>query len=414
MFDKLKFFYTTNKKRFELIIERLDFIIFILYGLFVFEAFLRSTTFEINWHPYYHISLKIILILLVLVKSLLKFMDNIPLYMLLGFCSMGFFLAYLQGNYGILLELILFTIAFVDIDFNKIITIFTLVIGVSLFIVVIGSQTGILNNIVYTTSEHITRISFGIHYPTNFASYILFICLAWGFNRKEKISFTGFFIMLGMSIYIYHYCNARTSTLCMLFFIVALFVYKLIKRGIFIKISSCILSYAIPVCALFSIFFAYFYSPNNKFLNKLNLYLSNRLNIGKSYFNTTNIHLFGQTIEMKGNGGFTLSGYNYFSNGNLGYNFIDSSYLSILFRYGLFVFVCVIVLFTFTSFVSKKHHDYVSLIIIAIIAIHSIMEHHMLDFNYNPFTFLLISSYYGRHCKKRGEYTSNKEQEVQV
>ena len=43
---------------------------------------------------------------------------------------------------------------------------------------------------------------------------------------------------------------------------------------------------------------------------------------------------------------------------------------------------------------AAKRKDYVTLFIIAIIAVHSVIEHHMLDFNYNPFMFLWISSYY--------------------
>ena len=409
MLNKLKSYYEYNKEQIEYVISKLDIAILILYGLFVFEAFLRSTTFEINWHPYYHMSLKVILILLAFGKSLLKFMDNIPLYMLLGFCSVGFLLAYLQGNYGILLELILFTIAFVDIDFNKVITIFLAIISISLFIIAIGSQTNILNNLMYITADGDSRISFGIHYPTNFASYILFLCLAWTGIRKKRITFMELLLMFSISKCVYHYCGARTSSLCIILFTVILFLYKLMymlsnerthKISLFAKNISFILCLAVPFCILLSLLSAYLYSPDNKVLAKLNTYLTNRLVIGKNYFDTTDIKLFGQSIDMGGNGGFTFSLLNYSSIGKSGYNFIDSSYLSILLRYGLFVFICVMILFTLTLFVARKHHDYVTLIIIVIITVHSIMEHHLLDFNYNPFLFLLISSYYGRHINK--------------
>lgn len=409
MLNKLKSYYESNKEKIEYVISKLDIAILILYGLFVFEAFLRSTTFEINWHPYYHMSLKVILILLVFSKSMLKFVDNIPLYMLLGFCSVGFLLAYLQGNHGILLELILFTIAFVDVDFDKVITVFTIVLGVSLLIIVLGSQTNILNNLIYSHEQGTKKMAFGIHYTTNFASYILYLCFAWSFIRKSSISFIEISSMYALSYGIHLYCDAKTSTICLLGFSTLILLYKLIlafnprcvKKCNFIYLSTTIIiSLSTLVCAFASIFLSYIYTPDNNILHRLDTLLTNRLRLGNETFQNYNIAFFGQNIEMTGSGGFSFFWLNNTSLGKYGYNFIDSSYISILFRYGLFVFICVMVLFTLTSFVARKHNDYITLVIIAIIAVHSIMEHHLLDFNYNPFMFLLISSYYGKHNSK--------------
>lgn len=389
----------------------LDYAILILYGLFVFEAFLRSTTFTINWHPYYHMSLKLLLILLLVGKSLFKFRGNLPLYMILGICSCGFLLAYLQGNHGILLELIFFTIAFIDIDFKKLITIYTATVGLSLFTVILGSKSGILNNLIYTNADGLSRISFGINYPTDFASYILFLCLAWGFIRKDKITYIEIALMSGLAYVIYHFCVARTSTICLIIFSLALVIYKLthnhikaesvVHKGM--EKASYLLTLLPLLCSALSVGLSYIWNVNNSLLFKLNSLMSNRLYIGHTLFDSHTIKLWGQNIKMKGNGGYTLPWLNYDAPGASGYNFIDSSYLSILFRYGLFVFICVLLLFTLTALRAGKHHDYITLTIIAIISVHCIMEHHMLDFNYNPFMFLFISSYYGYHVKKRAD-----------
>ena len=416
MLNKLKSYYEYNKEQIEYVISKLNVAILILYGLFVFEAFLRSTTFEINWHPYYHFSLKIILIIFVFEKSLLNLINNILVYFVLGVCTVGFLLAYLQGNHGILLELILFTVALKDIDYNKLITIFTTFIGISLLIIILGSLTGVLNNLIYISEQRTKRISFGIHHPTNFASYVLYFFFAWTFLRKNKIGYIEICLMYIFSYYIYFFCDARTNTICLISFASFLLIYKIIcnhfrkksKNNIDIpKWLSFILALAVPLCALVSIIVSYIYSPNNSLLAKINDLLSNRLHFGHKTFNTFDIKLFGQHIKMNGDGGFSSPWYNYNSFGKSGYNFIDSSYLSILFRYGLFVFICVIVLFTMTSFVARKQHDYITLIIIAIIAVHCIMEHHLLDFNYNPFMFLLVSSYYCKHINKNKTSKSN-------
>ena len=197
--------------------------------------------------------------------------------------------------------------------------------------------------------------------------------------------------------------------MCLITFTTFIFIYKLYyffqnkrysTKTKKIKLTPFIVVCALPFSAFFSVILSYLYSDNCNILIKIDNLLSNRLSIGNETFNNFSIKLFGQHIEMNGNGGFSIPWYNYEAVSKSGYNFIDSSYLSILFRYGLFVFICVMVLFTVTSFVARKHCDYIALIIIAIFAVHSIMEHHLLDFNYNPFMFLLISSYYGKHISK--------------
>lgn len=412
MFSKIKNYYKTNATKLNSILVVLDYAILVLYGLFVFEAFLRTTTFTIDWHPYYHASLKVILILLVIGKSLIKCIDNIPLYMFLGVCALGFAMAYIKGNYGILLELILFTVALKDIDCRKLVTVFTTILGLSLATIMLASKLNVLNNIIYNTwydGVLKQRISFGINYPTDFASYILFFCLAWTFLRKDKISYVEIALMYGLDYFIYRFCVARNSTICLFVFASLLLIIRIgrsVKRltkdkQFMPRWLSCSFSFvirglaslSIPVCAALAIGFSYYYTPEKEYMVKLNEWVSTRLSIGRETFNSFSIKLFGQHIDLQGNGGYTLSWLNITSNGN-SYNFIDSSYLSTLIRYGLFVFVCVILVFTITSFMAAKRKDYVTLFIIAIIAVHSVIEHHMLDFNYNPFMFLWISSYY--------------------
>ena len=392
MITGIKGFYINNSKRFTAVIAILDYFILALYGLFVVEAFLRSTTLNINWNPYYHFSLKIILILLVLGKSLLKWVNNPGIYIILGFCAVGFALAYIKGNYGILLELILFTIAFVDIDFKKLLSIFAATIGTGVIIISISSMLGILNNLTYTSGGRL-RMALGINYPTDFAAYIMYFCLVWIFLRKDKISYPEIVLMYGLGAVVYKVSYARNSTICILLLATSVLLIKLVKNiPRWISFSAAL---AFPVCTAISLGLSRFYSPDNHIMAELDSLLSSRLSLGKGIFDYYPLKLFGQHIDMVGNGGYSLSGLNHYSNGNSGYNFIDSSYLSVLFRFGIFVFMCTIILFTLTGFIARKNKDYSGLLVIVIIALHSTVEHHLLDLNYNPFIFLLISSFYG-------------------
>lgn len=393
----------------EPIVRVLDNLALVLYALFIFEAFMRTTTFVIDWHPYYHLSLKVILILMVVAKSFLKVFDDLWVYILLFICAIGYALAYLQGNHGILLEIILFTVLLKDIDFKKIAKLFFVVIGISLVCIFIASKQGMLTNLTYYSDRGPWRQSFGINYPTDFAAYILYLSLVWVFIRNVNISFVEIVLMGLLTRWSWINCSARASTICMVLLIVvalackvAHIICKLVDRkrhsgGILWKLVCAVTNLvtwlttlAVPVCFGFSVLSAYKFDITNTVYQKLNSLLSNRLYLGKVTFDTYDIKLFGQEIEMHGNGGTTLPWLNYATT-DTGYNFIDCSYLNIMFRYGLFVVTCTVLLLWITSILAKKHKDYITVFIIAIIAVHSIIEHHMLDLHYNPFIFMLFS-----------------------
>ena len=403
MLSKIKTIHSRIFPQPEKLVKTLDYCALWLYALFIFGAFMRSTTFVIDWHPIYLLLLRTILILLVITKSLVKLTDKLPAYIALLFCSIGYALGYIHSGSTILLEIILFIILLMDIDFRKLIAVYITVIGASLIVVFVASNLSILNHLSYTTDSGAVRNSFGVNYPTDFAAYILFFCLAWAYYRKEKITYIEIGVFYGLAYFIWHYCIARTSTLCLIVLSTFLLIYKtliLICKKNAIKpwgrhanILSFPLTLAIPICSIFAIVSAYYFNAGNPLHQKLNSLLSGRLELGSSTFKHYDVTLFGQSIDMYGNGGYTFPWFNFTAEGALGYNFIDSSYLNILFRFGLFVFLCTMLLFWLASISARKRQDYITLFILAILAVHCLIEHHMLDLQYNPFIFIFLASH---------------------
>ncbi|MBE5943285.1 MAG: hypothetical protein E7258_00025 [Lachnospiraceae bacterium] len=397
MFSKIKTIHSHIIPNPERIVKILDNFALVLYGLFIFEAFLRSTTMVIDWPTKYHFVLKVFLLLLVITKSFVKVFDDIASYVLLFLCALGYTVAYIQGYHGILLEIILFIVLFKDIDFKKVAIVFLGTIGTSLLIIMLSSQLGIVNNLTFISEGNSQRYSFGVNYPTDFSALVLYLCMVWAFIRREYISYIEICLFYGLAFFILFMCVARTSTICLVILATFLLIYKLImakknedtptKKST--RVISLLMTFAIPVCGAFSIFSSYLFKPDKVLFSKLDSIFSGRLSLGRTTFDHYDVKLFGQEIPLVGNGGSTLS------RGKDAYNFIDSSYLNILFRYGAFVLICTVLLLFITSIVARQRKDYVSLFIIALIAVHCIMEHHLLDLQFDPFIFLLFSSYYG-------------------
>ena len=89
------------------------------------------------------------------------------------------------------------------------------------------------------------------------------------------------------------------------------------------------------------------------------------------------IKLFGQPVEMVGNGGTSGVSKNYF--------FIDCSYLYTALRYGLLVLVIFCIYFVAINYKMMKRKNIFFTIVVAFIAINSMVAHHFIDIAYNPF-----------------------------
>ena len=93
-------------------------------------------------------------------------------------------------------------------------------------------------------------------------------------------------------------------------------------------------TYIMPALVIFSIVLSYFYDSSAAFWKVLDSTLEARLAFGKQGFEDFGVKLFGQKIDMIGNGGTTKYQGEYF--------FLDCSYVNILLTWGLILFCIVI------------------------------------------------------------------------
>lgn len=73
------------------------------------------------------------------------------------------------------------------------------------------------------------------------------------------------------------------------------------------------------------------------------------------------------------------------------YFFIDSSYVNILMRLGLVVFILVMLIISIIM-IKNLNHPYM-LMAMAIVCIHSVMEHYMFEAYYDVFLMLPLAKF---------------------
>jgi hypothetical protein len=118
------------------------------------------------------------------------------------------------------------------------------------------------------------------------------------------------------------------------------------------------------------------------FLNKA---LSGRLELGHEGFIRYELSLFGQFVDQNGLGTSTSFEGDYF--------YLDSSYINILLRFGLVILDVVLAIITTLSLRERRRDSYFRLMILTVVSLQSMIEHHLIEIAYNPFLLLLFAEY---------------------
>lgn len=372
-----------------------DYIYLILFGIYMTRYYLGTTMFEIQWSDNFFPYMQIFIVVSILFRYLSVEPFNLKDTIILLVIFPTLLTSYQNTNYSELLLTALLIVGAYGIGYQRIFKVY-LMISVPITIwTIIASQTGEITDLVYHQGERI-RESFGFIYPTDFAAHIFFIIMIWVLLRQLKCTYFELGIMLAIVLFLHFNCDTRCSEIAILLMILLVIGMKIshsIKRTLpfqpaLLKIikTGCFLS---PFAfSTIMIFLCRFYNPENALMVYLNNILSSRLMLGKRTFDDYDTTLWGQYVEMYGKGG-KLEAPEY-------YSFIDCSYINILMRFGLCVFI--IVLFSIEIVMLKNINNTFVLVTLTIVCLTSMIEHHLFEFHYNIFIILPLASF--QHDKK--------------
>lgn len=376
-------------------------------ALYVAKAFSDTTLFFIPWPQNYDGIVRVLLCASLFLRACAAQKQacckNRAMWMFCILTVLLFKLSWLSTGYSFLLDTAFLIMGAVGIFYRKILK---LCFRVGLFVFItamLGSFTGCIADLVYSSSR--PRHSFGIVYPTDFAAHVTFLVLV-GWTLYGGYSILPSVCALGLAAFIFNYTEAKCSTLVLLLFTGAVCFhacasklsrsYK--KMYIATKFIDSVLPYIMPLCALAMIILTIFYHPDNKVISGLNNILNYRLSLGKSAMDTYGIKPFGTAFEQIGFGGGTAWSWTYT------YNFVDSSYVMILVRYGAALLLALCAQYiTLVKRALRGGHRRLALAA-ALIAVHSAIEHHLPEAAYNLFLLLPFADF----SSQDQEYTEHK------
>ncbi len=351
-------------------------------SLIVFVETMTTTMFE--EHLTFYSYMKVLALVLIVAKLVLFDSWKVRDVVLFGVCGVISLLVRYYSTYNDVIFWTLLLWGARDIDFRKILKVHGSLVFLIVLAAFVSSFTGRIVNLQYSVDGRV-RNSFGICYPTNFAAYVFFLMATFFYLVKDRMKWWMYIAGIVVGFVVFKYCHTRLDSACMvilsvLYMITALVDRHLRDRAMWLRLLLCS---AVVILFLLCFFLTYSYDPSAGWMKKLDTLFSTRLALGREAFDRYHVNLFGQLVPMLGNGGSLELNGNYF--------FLDSSYLYILFQYGIVFTVVVIGTFVLSSFKRKK--DLFFLITLFVIAINATTAHHLTHVQYNPFFMSLFASF---------------------
>ena len=291
-------------------------------------------------------------------------------------------LVYFQTNRLNFLVYSMLLVLLVNVDMKVVLRNYVVVAGILVVSVFLLSLVGMVPNLQYNRAG-VIRNSFGFIYPTDFASHCFYLFLAISYLLKDKFIWTRSLFGVLLSAFIIKYCDARLNALSILLATV-IFIYFYYSNGKKLKIFA-LLPYSAVVFASVVTYLSYKFSWSNPFLVSINKLITGRLALGRNAFDTFGVHLFGtRNVQFIGSGGKTES--------VIGYNYVDSSYVQMLFTYGIVPVVLLIIIYVVASRKQYKDGQYLLVAILSLIAFNCMIEAFWFVPTYNIFMFLLFTT----------------------
>ena len=275
-------------------------------------------------------------------------------------------------------------------DFKKVLKMSLFVMLFAFILTLLMSIFDFLPNITYSRDDRI-RYSLGFGTSTLAQGLILFIYLAYFGLKGIKTSIFVNLITVFFSMLVYIFTDARSALVLTLLLVLVAFLIKikeiniLFKKIVNIWLIKDILI-LLPIISLFiSLIVTYLLYIGNDFAIYLNGLLSTRIRLQLDAFMNYDFSFFGNEFDT-------------FVNNS--YAGVDNCYLFIYFNYG---FIPLLIVLFGLSYLMKRaidKHNLSLIIILCLLVIYSLTDPYLIDFKYNPYSFL-IGILFFRRSKSR-------------
>lgn len=299
----------------------------------------------LHYAGFYIKMMAIVLSFLTFVMCIQRFKSN-QLILIMSSFLMAAIVGYISDQANVLLLSYVIIIGAKGIPFRSIVKLHFFLVLFFCLANIVGSEMGMTveENFSYSAMERedvfgdiVERKNFGYLWATDFATHVFFLLLDYWILRNASFKFVEYVLYLFICVLLFVYCDARLAVICTLFILFSsLFIlYKRKKKkplGFILKYGIML---SIPVFALISLIATVRYDNSDIYWLGADLILSHRLEYSQDAMIKYGFPLFGQEVTFYG-----------FGNAGAGansYDYVDSSYLQYLIRWGVLM-ICILLL----------------------------------------------------------------------
>lgn len=276
----------------------------------------------------------------------------------------------------------LFMVLLVDADRKVILKSYVFVAGTIVLTVFLLSLLKVIPNLQYSRGA-IIRNSFGFIYPTDFASHCFYLYVAISYLIKNRYIMLRTLSGVLLALFIIRFCDARMNALSVLI-ATLLFLFFYLTKEKNLKIYN-LLPYSAIFFSTGMIYLTYHFTWSSPLYVQINQFITGRLSLGKNAFNLYPLNWFGtRGVQFIGSGGSTES--------VLNYTYVDSSYVQMLFTYGIAPVVLLIFNYVIVSKYELKKGNYLFIAILSLIVVNCMIEAFWFVPSYNIFMFTLFAT----------------------
>ena len=283
-----------------------------------------------------------------------------------------------------LLLSLLYVIGAVGLDYRRIARAQFCIMLTLFCLIVFGSLLGVIENWGFDLTSARPRYCLGFFYPSHTTSLFFYLVLLFCFLKGPELRFWHVLVIAAADLWQYSYTDSRAGTVLALLAAIVMF---LLRRRPLRGVSAHTLALSFLICAAVCLALTWLHRRGAVDLSLLNRLLAGRLDYQRDIFSMHHVGLFGQGMEWVGHGG---TGHTQLAAGAR-YNYVDCSYIKLLFDEGILLTAVVLAGFTAAGIRAARAGDTALLLALAFSAVYCAVEQWLVNPGYHPF-FVLISA----------------------
>lgn len=287
-------------------------------------------------------------------------------------------ISYITSGWYVIMVLAILLINMKNINIRKLIIIWIIEISILMLFIAISYKLGVIGETIISWDRDtgIDRYTLGYNYTTFSSNYFFHLTIFYLYIKGKLIKYLELGVLALLNIYLYNFTNTKSAVI---YSVLAIILVIIIKKFNFSKGVSYINKFSMFVGGFVAGLLTYLYKYDSAIISEINVILSGRLYYGYKGIEEYGITMFGQKITWINE---------VILDSELQYNYIDSSYLNILFNYGIIVLLFIMLGYYVLGKKNISNDIYYSILIL-IITLHSMFDPQLIEIMYNPSILLL-------------------------